>query len=347
MKKKFGLLLMSIATFVFAIHTASAYTSYNPTDWIDAGGAYGEVNVIDTNLVNLKGTDTTLAATGMWYGPYSNISTGKLADGIYEEINVELDPEKYTHGEFFDVSLGLKDGSNNYVSEARIFTQKVGDKFKLTVSWDNDFETYVSQKGIYTYGWSVYTKDDGITYVDFYLYKGGREVASLTEKSLDAITQAATSPIADQDDVAVKYIWFDSINAVEGVNVYTELPTVKLTFVDPVEDDDFVEYVYKYTSYLTEAEKEEFMNQFAALLEEEGYIFEGFFADEDFTTEFDLTSVLEDDTTVYTKLSLIETGEEVFPPKTSDINLSLVITMMLVAFVGVVFVARKRLARNN
>ena len=349
MKKKIGLTLLSIATFVFATHSVDALTTYEYSDWT-AGGGYGTATEVDDNITNIKGeaTDTN----GQYLGPYSNVSTAKLADGITEEIYIMLDPDKYSQSELFEISLGLKNAANEYVSEAVVMTQKVGDEFKFTAGWAPDFSATVSGKGIYTYQWNMFI-DGGKTYVNFTLLQGKRELATTGDIDLDTIVTPDTkNPIADEADVSVKYLWFCNLQAANGVDVYTELPTVGLTFVDPTgEDEDLVLDVYQYVAFT-----EEEVNDLKAVIDEaaqtEGYTFVGFYADADYTTEMDLTAPFEQDTTVYIKVNKVATESEVpttttSNPETSDINMFSMIFMVIVAVSGLVFVLGKRFARSH
>ncbi|MCI6265992.1 MAG: InlB B-repeat-containing protein [Erysipelotrichaceae bacterium] len=349
MKKKFGITLLSIATFICATHSVNALTTYEADDWEDGSG-YGTATEVDDNITNIKGE--TVADGGMFYGPYSKASTAKLADGITEETYIMLDPEKYNHGEFFQVSLGLKNGADEYVNEAVVMTQKVDDAFKLTAGWASDFSATVTRKGIYTYQWKMFI-DNGKTYVNFTLLQGNREIATTGNIDFDTVDGPdSKDPIADEADVSVKYLWFCNVQVANGVDVYTELPTVKLTFVDPTGgDDDLVLDVYQYASFTTEE-----VDDLKAAIEEaaqtEGYTFVGFYADEDYTTEYDLTTPFEQDTTVYIKVDKVTTDTSTDTvstanPKTSDINLFAMISMIVVAVSGLVFVLGKRFAKSH
>lgn len=346
MKKTFGFTLLSIATFMLACHSVGA-TTYKYENWTFNGG-YGTATKVDENVTNLKGETTP--TNGMYNGPYSKASTAKLADegGIVEEAYVELDPEKIADGEYFEASLALKNGNDEYVSEAVVMTQRVGDKFKLTSSWAPDFEAYVSAKGVYTYQWNVYT-EEGKTYVNFVLLQGNRELGTTNIIDFDTIVTPDTkNPIADQPDVSVKYLWFCNINVANGVNVYATLPTVNLTFVDPTEEENIVLEVFKYAAF-TEEEVEELLTELKNAAKEAGYAFEGFYTDEDYTTEFDMTKVFDQDTTVYLKVSELANEENsetkpeetVKPPKTGDINLYVIISLVIVSIVGAIFASRK------
>lgn len=349
MKKKIGFTLLSIATFVFATHSVNALTTYDYSDWNDGSG-YGTATEVDDNITNIKGD--SVPNGGMYQGPYSKASTAKLADGITEETYVMLDPDKFSNGELFEVTLGLKDANGEYVSEAVSMTQKIGDVFKVTTSWASNFSASVTRKGIYTYQWKMFI-DGGKTYVKFTLSQGNREIASTGNIDFDTIVTSDTkNPIASQTDVSVKYLWFCNVQVANGVDVYTELPTVKLTFVDPTDDEDLVLDVYQYTSF-TEDEVEDLKNDIDEAAQTEGYTFVGFYADEDYTTEMDLTTPFEQDTKVYIKVNKVATSTKTGVtsvannPKTSDINLLAVISVFVVAVSGLVLVLRKRFAKSH
>ncbi len=357
MKKKMGFAVLSIAAFMFAIHSASALTEYKFDGWYAENG-YGSKTKVDENITNLKGNET--ASGGMYVGPFSKAAKNvKLADGITEEVHVGLDFDKIKEGEYFEASLALKTTNDNneekYVSEAVVMSQRVGDKIKLTAGWAKDFEAYIQAKGVYTYQWKMWIETEENakkTYVQFTLLQGEKEIATTGKIDFDTLTTADTlNPIAEQKDVTVKYLWFCNINVKEGVNIYTEVPTVTLTFVSPIkgEEDEKLE-VYKYMSF-TESDIEEMIKEIKAAAKEEGYKFEGFYADEKFTTEFDFTKPFEGNVSIYTKLTKIvnesQTKEEEKNPKTSDMNLALILTSLGLASVGAVLISRKKLAKVN
>lgn len=340
--KKIGYAILSVALFMFAFHSASA-TEYKYEGWTSSGG-YGSATKVDDNITNLKGEDT--ASGGMYLGPFSKASTAKLEDGILEEVYVELDPAKFSDHELFEVSLALKNDSNAYVNEAVVMTQKVGDEFNITAGWAPNFKGVVKTKGIYTYQWKMYMEEDK-TYVEFTLLKGNREIATSGKVDFDSFgSNDAKNPISGEDNVSVKYLWFCNIAVANGVNVYTELPTVEVTFVDPTEDEDLVLEVYKYAAF-TEEEIEEFENELKEAAKKEGYTFDGFYSDKEFKNKFDMSQEFLVDTTIYLKATkIVEPSKNVVPPKTGDINLFLVIGAFVLGGAGLI-ITRKKLIKNS
>lgn len=128
--------------------------------------------------------------------------------------------------------------------------------------------------------------------------------------------------------------------------VKEEIGTVVLTFVYPTDEEDEPIEFYKNDS-LTEDELEMFLAALEEELEAAGYKFLGFYADEDYTDEFDLTSPFTQDAKVYVKMEKIANEAEVVPPKTSDINMPVIIGMIMLAVAGAAFALRKRLAKVN
>ncbi len=363
MKKKM-LFLMAALAFMVSLPIASALTEYKYDGW-QAGDGYGSKTKVDENITNLKGEYST--DSGMYQAPFSKAGkNAKLVDGITEEVHVGLDFDTIANGEFFDVSLALKktdaNGGETYVSEAVVATQREGDKIRVTAGWAPNFKAYVTSKGVYTYQWKMWiegTGDAKKTYVQFTLIQGKNEIATTGKIDMDSDalkTSDTLNPIAEQENVTVKYLWFCSLNVARGVNVYTEVPTVNLTFVSPLEDEeDEVLEVYKYMSFSAE-EVEDMINEMKAAAKEEGYKFEGFYADEAFTTEFDFTKPFEADTKVYTKLTKItndesgagNTGKKAEDnPKTSDINLALILGMIALGGAGAFVSYKKKNSKAN
>ena len=77
---------------------------------------------------------------------------------------------------------------------------------------------------------------------------------------------------------------------------------------------------------------------------EEGYKFEGYYSDSNLTKKMDFTKELTEDTTIYMNFVKVP-GEE--NPKTSDMNLALILALLGVSSVGATLVSRKRALRAN
>lgn len=119
---------------------------------------------------------------------------------------------------------------------------------------------------------------------------------------------------------------------------------VTLTFV--AEDFDESVQIPKGTAF-TEEEIEDLISDLEDVLDGSGYKFVGFYGDNKFTTEFDLTKPINEDTTVYLKLEEIK--EEVKKeenPDTSDINLALILSLVALGSAGTIISYKKRKATN-
>ena len=216
-------LCVVLALLVFASSAFAA--TYNYGSFTDGNG-YGTKTEVDENVTNLKGGE--IGADGMAEGPYSKAAEDVLlTDGISEETNVEINLEKMAQGEFFEVSLALKDTAGNYLTEAVVMAQKVdAETVRLTAGWAPSFSVDVKESGVYTFKWEMYTQDDK-SYVNFSLLDYGTAVGTTGPVEL--------TDVVNPEGVTVKYLWFCNIQVAEGVNVYAQLPAVE---EPPVVDDE-------------------------------------------------------------------------------------------------------------
>lgn len=223
MKKLFNYTFVAIVAFFMAlIFPTNALTKFDLETWTSDSG-YGSVTEVKDGILNIKGND--LVTGGMKLGPFSKASTAKLDDDITEELYVELDPESMTHGELFEVSLALKNGAGEYVTEDVITVVKNGDAIEITSpKTSSTFKYTVTEKNVYTFRWEV-TKEGAKTYVSFTVLDGIKELATTGKTDFDLIVTGDTkNPIASETDVSVKYIWFCNVQTANGVNVYVEAP---------------------------------------------------------------------------------------------------------------------------
>ncbi len=217
--KKF---LLGLALAIGFVYPVSALTTHKPSDWVP-NGDLGSAEVISENSVKLSGASN--------YGPFSKASKEKLSDGITEETYIDLNFDNIANDGFFEVTLGLQNAKNEYVTEAVVISQRVGDKVVVTAGWAPEFKAEVTESGIYTYRWDMYVKSDGIAYVVFTILEGDKTIGSTGEVSLDseeAKGPDTKSPVAEQEDVSVKYLWFCNIQT-DGlgsgdITVYSKLP---------------------------------------------------------------------------------------------------------------------------
>lgn len=119
---------------------------------------------------------------------------------------------------------------------------------------------------------------------------------------------------------------------------------VTLTFV--AEDFSESKPVPKGTAF-TEEEIEELISDLEDALDGSGYKFVGFYGDNKFTTEFDLTKPINEDTTVYLKLEEIKEAAKEENPDTSDMNLTLILSLIALGGVGTLVSYKKRTAKVN
>lgn len=346
MRKKIGLTILSIATFICATNAVNA-TEYSSSDWLTDGGNYGSAvaDANDSNITTMKGNATSHE------GPYSKKSTEKLVDGITEDFNVMLDPSEFAQAELFETRVRLNDEAGEAVNEFGVMVQKDGDVFKITSGINGNFAVTISNKGVYTFRHEAFI-ENGEAYCKITVLQGNNVLGSTDKVLLNDITHLITIDDSNIDGIVVRNVWYCNIQVNNGIDVYTKLPTVNVTFVDPTDEEDTVLEFYKYMAF-TEDELNEFKTSLVDAAREEGYNFEGFYLDEDYTDEADLTIPFEEDTTIYLKATKLAeenadtNTSDVLPPKTSDINLIATISMIVLSVCGVVFVLNKRFAKSH
>lgn len=95
----------------------------------------------------------------------------------------------------------------------------------------------------------------------------------------------------------------------------------------------------------TEEEVKALIAEIDAEIKETGYKFGGFYTSEDFTEEFSLTNVIDEDVTVYVKLVQLreeEDNENITNPDTSDIGVVGIIATIVIAGLGLGYTIKKR-----
>ena len=204
------------------ILNVEALTQFTSSDWETDNNTYGSFTVVDDNITNLKGNATD--TEGQFYGPFSHKSTAALADGITEEVNVELDPEGWSQSEYFTLSVSLKNADGEYVSETGIWAQKDGDAIYVFPSWNqSDRSIKITEKGVYTFQYNFSLEGDKVNF-NFNLKLWDDIVGSINEDLDNIIGPDTKNPVAEQEGVVVKSVWFNNITVADGLNVYTTVP---------------------------------------------------------------------------------------------------------------------------
>ena len=228
--KKLLVLTACVLLLVSAFATNAYATTYKSDDFqTGSNNEYGTITDIDSNTFNFKGTLNE--AAGMVYGPYSKISTGKLNDGITEEVNVGIDLDKLNSQELFEVTVSLDNDEKEYLTEAVAMAQKVGDEVVVTTgNWFPSFKATINKSGVYTFQWKYYKNDNKI-YVRFTVLDYGKEINTTGNVELMDLTG-----VSNVSDVTVRSLWFCNIRAENGVDVYTTLPNINEPTQEPVDE---------------------------------------------------------------------------------------------------------------
>ena len=208
-KKVLGMFMVGLFTFI-PMFNVFALTEWNVDSWETENGDYGSVTKVDDNIMNIKGSGQ-INEPGMTYGPYSYDSTGKVADGFTEEVYIELNKDNMADRELFSLSMSFNDDADAYTDEFLTQTQKVNDEYIITTGLDQDFKATITEDGVYTYRFSV-TNEEGKAYKQFSVWRWDEEIA--TSKKIELPVTATKAG----------YMWFASITAQNGINVYSKLP---------------------------------------------------------------------------------------------------------------------------
>ncbi len=259
MKKFLGVLLGCLISLGF-ISPVDALTTHKFEDWVTSGER-GTKEKSSDNVTIIKGQKAQKDGDpNPCDGPFSKASVQKLEDGILEETYIELGLDKIKKGEYFEVDLGLKNASDEYVTEAVIMTEHGNDdRIKVYAGWAPNFAAYVTETDVYTYQWHMFVGNDGVAYVNFSLLKGEEVIGTTGDISLDAEsirTHDTKNPVAAQKDVSVKYLWFVHVNVADGIKVYSKLPgTEGAAVVQPTDTNVGVANVEKFSDVLKDSLK--------------------------------------------------------------------------------------------
>ena len=223
---KFVSMLMLGLLVLLPVMNVEAKTEFTEKDWIvDGADGRGTVTAIDSNITKLTGTETDV--NGQYHGPYSLKSTETLENGISEEVNVELDPEAWNHGEYFTLTISLNNASDEYVTETGIWAIKDGDVIYIYPTWDaNNRSIAITEKGVYTFQYN-FTKDEDANkvYFDFNIKLWDEVIGSIEHVDMEDPRLTASGDTKDPNTIVdIRKVWFNNIHIADGVNVYTNLP---------------------------------------------------------------------------------------------------------------------------
>ncbi len=222
-KKIVGGLLAISALFSLG---AGRVNAWELEDWTSADG-YGTVTKVDDNITNIKGE--TQVNEGMFYGAYTNKSTQKLDDGIKEELYIELNKDDYAVGEFFEVTVALKNSTDDdsNLREIIMQAQRTADGFLISSNVaDPDFKVNITEDGVYTFTWNMYKVEDK-AYAQLQISRWDEILGTSIEIDLDNeafSNEAVLKPLSEHEGVTTRYVWFCNVQVANGINVYTTLP---------------------------------------------------------------------------------------------------------------------------
>ena len=229
---------------------ASALTNYKADDWNTkmpksecvtgetdcTGYAAGSAEQVDdTNETKIagnayKGNKATEPTKwqAMQVGPYVEGGTDTAAQGIHEELQIELDKEKMLHQQFFEISFSLKDDKDAYVNEINVITENIDGVFYIGIQgidisggkWNETPLAKVSEEGVYTYSWEI--KNGSVTFN--VKAADGTVVGGKTLTIDDNFKGPDVQKISEvgADKVSVRWIWFCNVQTKEAVSVFSK-----------------------------------------------------------------------------------------------------------------------------
>lgn len=228
-KMKRGLVFALVAVMALSVSSAMAFAANENTaphkyvagDWTTAGG-YGSVEAVagDDNAMLIKGGE--LNSDGYPTGPFSKAALENFSEEkttLTQELNVFMDPKAHVNGKvdngyLFVISSALNDEGGAYTAEGSFGLQKSGDAIVV-----DGHGITITEKDVYTFRVDTTKKADGV-YQKMTVLKRGEVVGSTDEIKL---TQTAGEPAGQ------RYLWLSSLNAVDGIKVYTEVPAYTIT----------------------------------------------------------------------------------------------------------------------
>lgn len=339
---------------------------------IIGGGLHA--SAVGTAEITLNGGTVKVAIYGggydgyVWGGEHCTCSSGTNAAVAAKESNVHVD----------NVVIEVNGGSVTYVIGGGGGYNYVGTT-SVTV---NDLETpanYVVAAGTngYTQNAAVTINGGEIETVKGAM-RGTTETSIITisdgkvnevyaaapagSDSENATVEAASVTITGGEITSVAAGTSGSDNAVanNAVLVYDEdvvdssaienggfkeeniTPTVTLT-IDVMGESMGAEIPKGYI--FSDEEIEELNAEIEAIVKDTEYEFKGYFANAEYTTEFDFTKAIEEDTTLYINIQEVQPREEEpekVNPDTSDVNLIVLVGTLLIGTLGLGYTIKNR-----
>lgn len=295
-----------------------------------AGDRENAPTVVDNAIVTING------------GKFYNVFGG--GEGISYTKNVTL---VVNDGEIAYLTNG---GSNGFTDngELEVNGGTIGVMQSVNRGDTKATETTVNGgtiKNLYAGGEDDSTVNGTISKVVLYVL-GGNVDKLYTGKAGNHIATENDDFTVVYNEEVVKNVSLDGIKE-ENVNT-----TVTLTFKN---GDNGESVVIPKGTTLTKEEIQELIDELNETLKDSNMKFVGFFKDSKFTTAFDFTKPINEDTTVFIKLKEAKNNTETKNdskseeknPKTSDMNLALILASLGLASTGAVLVSRKKLAKAN
>ena len=279
------------------------------------------------------------AGNGIW-----NIENGVKVEGVGSAIGAKAGT--------FNINGGTFTATGNYDSNPKLLGGDItpsGAAIQLEtnsgyyghIKMNIKDGVFTSEKGtaILEYGSDTTSAVEGlkITYGEFNAAEG-KEILAISKalKTAQANNVISIEGGLFNNDVDDEYLGTNNIVVTIAASITEDGKTVT--------ENMYTVVVEKGDVFDEDAEKE-----LTSLLGDigEGYKLAGYYSDKELKNKFDFSKGLNENTTIYMSFvkETIPQGEK--NPKTSDMNLALILTTLGLASVGAVLVSRKKLAKAN
>lgn len=286
-----------------------------------------------------EGVGIYAAGAGVW-----NIEDGVTVTGTATAIGIKsgtinIKGGNFTaNGKYVGNPELYSDGLNPSGSAIQIETNSI---YYGHINLNIEDGIFTSENGnvILEYGSDTTSAVEGlkITYGEFNAAEG-KEILAISKalKTAQANNVISIEGGLFNNDVDDEYLGTDNIVVTIAASITEDGKTVT--------ENMYTVVVEKGDVFDEDAEKE-----LTSLLGDigEGYKLVGYYSDKELKNKFDFSKELNENTTIYMSFvkETIPQGEK--NPKTSDMNLALILTTLGLASVGAVLVSRKKLAKAN
>ena len=213
-------MVTSVLPVVNPVHAADPFETVDIKGWTDNGTA-GTVTKEDGKVV---------IGTGVG-GAYNKTNQDKITeDGTSISAHVEV--KNMTYGQLFQISAGVDNEEDNYVTEFSVMTQKTNDGYIVTSGLNPDALITLDDDGVYTYNWTFTKKGDNLDAI-FTIENYGKEIGTI-EVDNAAFVKSSGDVVKNANSIRYLWVFGRDLGSSEYVldvplTIYDELPPKEST----------------------------------------------------------------------------------------------------------------------